>query len=597
MNVHRPAGAIAPAAKRTAHEHVAPDCAGADFWALNRGLRDLVSLYLADAPRRALEPHMARLGKLSGGLIDELARIADRHGPVLHHRDRFGREEDWIEYHPAYRELEGIAFGEFGFHAMSHRGGVLGYDRPFPAVAKYAFQHLLTEGEFGLMCPISVTDTSTYLIRRYASPELKAYLLPKMLSQDFATLWKGTQFITERSGGSDVGAMETMARPDGDHWRLDGDKWFCSHTDADVALMLARAEGGAAGTRGLALFAVPRRRRDGSRNSYRIIRLKDKLGTRSMASGEIRFEGAEAYLVGKVDRGLKQMLDQVNLSRISHGVRAAAMMRRCLNEALAVARYRRAFDVEIIKHPLLRRQLLKILVATEQALTMTMTTAGVMDKAEPAGGGAGANEAGLLVRLLTPLVKYRACRDNIRVATSAMEVRGGNGYIEEWVNARLVRDAHIGVLWEGTSNINAIDVIRRAVGKSGAVEVLEAHLKDRIATADALPRAFRGRLEGAARRAIAFAREVAKDPAREHHARLASAALYHAASAVLLAWEGAQEKVDPRRALVARMVLEHRLEASDPMAPRDDAWERDATAMLLDELPAPRERVFALLGG
>ena len=139
-----------------------------------------------------------------------------------------------------------------------------------------------------------------------------------------------------------------------------GDKWFCSHADADVALLLARPEGAPAGTKGLALFALPRRLEDGRRNAYRIVRLKDKLGTRSMASGEILLEGAVAYLVGEADRGLKQMMEQVNLSRLSHGVRAAAMMRRCVNEAMVCARARKAFGKTIIEYPLLRRQLLKI---------------------------------------------------------------------------------------------------------------------------------------------------------------------------------------------------------------------------------------------
>ena len=297
-------------------------------------------------------------------------------------------------------------------------------------VAKYACQYLFVQGEFGIMCPISVTDTSIYLIRKYASPELKDYLLPRMLSADPAVQWKGTQFMTEKAGGSDIGRVETVARNEGGTWRLYGEKWFCSHTDADVALMLARPEGAPDGTRGLALFALPRRLEDGTRNSYRIVRLKDKLGTRSMASGEIRFEGAVAYPVGRLDQGLKQMMDQVNLSRLSHGVRAAAMMRRCVNEALMVARHRVAFGKPIIEHPLLRRQLMKLIVPTEQALSMALCAAAVMGEAD-----AGSSEAADALRILTPLVKFRACRDNIPVATGAMEVRGGNGYIEEWVNA------------------------------------------------------------------------------------------------------------------------------------------------------------------
>ncbi|MGA9869521.1 MAG: acyl-CoA dehydrogenase family protein, partial [Acetobacteraceae bacterium] len=464
-----------------------------DFYAADRGLRDLLAIYLPPAIRAHLEPHYARLGQLAGGRLDELARTADRHPPVLHPRDRFGRDEDWIEYHPAYREMERIAFGDFQFHAMVHRAGVLGMDTPLPAVAKYAFQYLFVQAEFGLMCPISVTDTSIHLIRTFGSDALRAYLLPRMLSADPDTQWTGTQFITEKAGGSDVGALETVARERDGVWRLEGEKWFCSHTDADVALILARPEGAA--SRGLALFALPRRTRDGARNAYRIVRLKDKLGTRSMASGEIRLEGAEAYLVGGRDAGFRQMMAQVNLSRLSHGFRAASMMRRCLNEALAASRGRMVFGRRVIDHPLMHRELLKIMVPAEQALSMTFAAADAMDR--------GAAEE---LRILTGLVKLRACRDNVVVATGAMETRGGNGYIEDWVNPRLIRDAQVGLLWEGTSNIIAQDVIARAVRKDGAHRALHARLRARLeAASTALPPPFCEALGAALDRAVAAA--------------------------------------------------------------------------------------------
>jgi alkylation response protein AidB-like acyl-CoA dehydrogenase len=555
---------------------VAPDCAGQDFYAIDRGLRDLLALYLPAETREVLAPHFARLGALAGGRLDELARVADRHPPVLHARDRFGRDEDWIEYHPAYREMERIAFGDFQFHAMSHRAGVLGMTEPLPPVAKYAFQYLFVQGEFGLMCPISVTDTSAHLIRRFASPELQAILLPRMLSADLATLWKSAQFMTEKAGGSDVGAMETVARQQGGEWRIYGEKWFCSHTDADVALMLARPEGAPSGTRGLALFALPRWLEDGSRNAYRIVRLKDKLGTRSMASGEIRLEGAFAWLVGRVDRGIQQMMEQVNLSRLSHGVRAAAMMRRCVNEALTVARERIAFGRAVVEYPLMRRQLMKLIVPTEQALSMSFAAADVMGRARD-----GIPEAEAELRILTPLLKLRACRDNVTVATGSMEARGGNGYIEEWVNPRLVRDAQLGVVWEGTSNINALDVITRAVGRSGSHRALAALLRRRLEEAGKLPAPFRDRLAAALDRALLLAERVAGDADAEALARQAATALYDAASAVLLAWEGSQPGVDAGRALIARCVLEHRLSPSDPLAPENPAWERAATDAVL----------------
>lgn len=570
--------------------HVSPDCGGLNFYSVDRGVRDLLKLYLPEADRQRLEPHFQRMGELAGGKLDQLARVADKHPPVLNARDRYGRDEDWIDYHPAYREMEEIAFRDFQFHAMSHRAGVLGMDKPLPAVAKYALQYLFVQAEFGLMCPISVSDTSVHLVRKFASPELKDYLLPRMLSADYATLWKGTQFMTERAGGSDVGAIETTAKLEGDTWRLYGDKWFCSHTDADVALMLARPEGAPAGTAGLALFALPRRLKNGRRNSYRIVRLKDKLGTRSMASGEIRLEGAVAYLVGEPDQGLKQMMEQVNLSRLSHGVRAAAMMRRCVNEALVSARARVAFGETIVNYPLLRRQLMKLIVPAEQSLSMIMFAASAMDEATT-----GSNAAQYLVRILTPLLKFRACRDNIPVATGSMEVRGGNGYIEEWVHARLVRDAHIGVLWEGTSNINAIDIITRAVGKSGAQKALSAAVKGRLQDATALPQSFRDNLGRAFDRAVAFAERTAAGPGSETNARLAASALYHATSAVLLAWEASRTGVDARRALLARFVLEHRLTAHDPLAPANDTWEQAAIQIVLGDKPVSLAEVAPLL--
>jgi len=574
----------------SASDLLAPDCRGLNFFAIDDGLRQLLALYLDPAVHRHLEPQFDRLGALAGGRLDELAAIADKNPPVLRARDRQGRDEDWIEYHPAYREMEAIAFGDFQFHAMSHRGGVLGLGAPLPPVAKYAFQYLFVQGEFGLMCPISVTDTSIHLVAKYGSDELKGLLLPRMLSDDLASLWKGTQFMTEKAGGSDVGAIETSARHDGAVWRLFGEKWFCSHADADVALLLARPEGAASGTGGLALFAMPRRLEDGRRNSYRIVRLKDKLGTRSMASGEIRLEGAVGYPVGNLHNGFKQMLDQVNLSRLSHGVRAAAMMRRCLNEALQAARGRAAFGQAVVNYPLMRRQLMKLMVPTEQALSMVLFTADALARAI-----AGSAEAGQLLRFLTPLVKFRACRDNIAVATGAMEVRGGNGYIEEWVTARLVRDAHVGVLWEGTSNIIALDLIGRAVGKVFAHRALAQRLSERLSGAAGVPDDHRKDLGTALDRSIALAEQVARDPRSEQLSRKATTALYNATSAVLLAHEGVRDPRDARRLLLSRMVLAHRLTVSDPLEPGAASWEERAIDLLLSGSPVPLDQAQAAL--
>src|SRR5262249_998493 len=193
-------------------------------------------------------------------------------------RDRFGRDEDWIDYHPAYREMEKIAFEDFGMHAMSHRAGVLGLGAPAHPLVKYGITYLFVQAEFGLMCPVSVSDTSNFIIKRFGSPALKKLLLDRLLSQDAGTMREGPRLLTEKAGGSDVGAIETEAERIGvgadgvERWRLIGQKWFCSHADADVAVLLARPRGGKAGTAGLAMFALPRRLEDGSRNRYRIVR-------------------------------------------------------------------------------------------------------------------------------------------------------------------------------------------------------------------------------------------------------------------------------------------------------------------------------------
>ena len=189
---------------------------------------------------------------------------------------------------------------------------------------------------------------------------------------------------------------------------------------------------------------MPRMLPSGEPNRYRIVRLKDKLGTRAMASGEIALEGAAAWLVGELNQGFKQMTEMVNQSRLSNGVRSAGMMRRAVHEALTVALGRQAFGQRLIELPLVRRQLIKMILPAEEALSVALFTADCLDRAD-----AGEAEAQTLRRILTPLIKLRACRDARKVTGDAMEMRGGNGYIEEWIEPRLLRESHLGSIWEG----------------------------------------------------------------------------------------------------------------------------------------------------
>ena len=572
---------------------IAPDTTGTNFYRTDPSLADLLSLHLPEKLFKHIEPHLDRLGGLVGGRLDECGRLADRHGPVLHPRDKFGRDVQTIEYHPAYRELENAAFGEFGIHAMSHRKGILGWPETYPVTAKHAFTFLFNQAEFGMGCPINVTDGAAKLLSRFGDEALKAKYLDGLTQTDMSKLTQGGQFMTEKEGGSDVGSLSSTAVREGDHWRLYGEKWFCSNADAKVVMLLSRPEGAGPGTRGVGLFLMPRFLDDGSQNHYRIVRLKDKLGTRSMASGEIKLEGAIAYSVGRLDRGFVQMAEMVNSSRLSNGVKSTALMRRAWHDAMAVARGRVVFGKRISDLPLARRQLMKIALATEQGLSMSFVTADALDRAE-----GGSQDAAAFLRILTPTLKFRSTRDARKVCGDAMEMRGGVGYIEEFATARLLRDAHLGSIWEGTGNIVALDALTRAVARHGAESALGADLHSRIDDSAGVPDAWRDRLHGLTDRAIAFARELARASENEADARRATSTLYQVASAVIMTWEGARihaARGDARRALWARMVVDHRLMPQDPFGLATSRAQEAIVTHLLEDSPVGMDEVGQLL--
>ena len=569
--------------------HPVPDAHGQNLYDADPVLARLLPLYLPADLLAHLQPTLQRLGGLAGGVLDTLAHSADRNPPTLQHRSRSGIDDQRITKHPDYVALEQMAFSELGLAAMSHRGGVLGWPQPMPAAAKYALTYLFVQAEFGLCCPLSMTDSLARTLRKFGSPALVARYLPGLTTQAFDDLQQGAMFMTEQGAGSDVAATTTRATPvstpDGDAYQLHGDKWFCSNPDAGLAMVLARIDGAPAGMAGVSLFLLPRRLPDGSANSYRILRLKDKLGTRSMASGEIRLDGAQAWLVGEAGRGFQQMADMVNNSRLSNGMRAAGLMRRALTEALFVARERRAFGQRLIDLPLMRRQLLKLMLPTEQARCMLFQTAEALRRAD-------ADEAGAypLARILTPLIKFRACRDARRVTADAMEVRGGCGYIEEWADPRLVRDAHLGSIWEGTSNIVALDVIR-AIRREGALPVLQQHWQGLLADTPLHP-AARAVFDTTLARVAAVAAAVADSgKAGDHQARQAASALYHATTATAMAWEAGRMGC-ARRMRLAQWALRTRLLPQDPLAlDAQPAWlvdllEPGAGAAAQAEVPA-----------
>ena len=294
-----------------------------------------------------------------------------------------------------------------------------------------------------------------------------------------------------------------------------------------------------------------------------------------MASGEIKLEGAVAYLVGEPGRGFVQMADMINNSRLSNGVRAAGLMRRALTEALYIARERRAFGQSLADMPLMQRQLLKMTLPTEQARSMMFQTAQALQRSD-----SGDLTAYALTRILTPLIKFRACRDARKVTGDAMEVRGGCGYIEDFSDARLLRDAHLGSIWEGTSNIVALDVIR-AIKREGSLPVLKSHLDGLLVTSRLHPQArqaFVQLLDRICEQAATVASLGANGDAQ---ARSVASALYHITSAIAMAWEASVANLVCRMEL-AQLVLVHRLLPKDPIA--SSATPNSATSGLLHSL-------------
>ncbi|WP_346894143.1 acyl-CoA dehydrogenase family protein [uncultured Roseibium sp.] len=560
------------------HQNI-PDSRGISLFDSDPELWRLMQVYLDRETCDLVRPELERMGALAGGRLEELALSADKNPPELRIRARNGADEERILKHPDYQELERYAFGEFGLAAMSHRGGVFGAKDKLPPIVKYALVFLFVQAEFGLCCPLSMTDSLTRTLVKFGDPDLVARYFDQLTSMDMETLFQGSMFMTEQAAGSDVGAIDTIARFEDGDWKLFGDKWFCSNPDAALGMVLARPDGGDAGTRGLSLFLLPRVLPDGRKNDYRILRLKDKMGTKSMASGEIALEGATAYLVGEAGQGFKQMTDMINMSRLANGVRSAGLMRRSVTEALFISRNRTAFGKRLVDLPLMRRQLLKMITTAEQGRSMVFHTADVLRRAD--GGDA---DMAKVLRILTPLVKFRTCRDARKVAGDAMEVRGGCGYIEEWSDARVLRDAHLGSIWEGTSNIVALDVAR-AVRREDALSALETHVKGLLEeTAQSLGE--QTAIADHFARAAEMMDAVAHDRDREIETRNAASAVYNATSAAFLAWEDARLRqignvTTGDRLALAQSVLTHKLAARDPFTP--DAGEAGMASRLLDD--------------
>ena len=462
-----------------------PDTRGINFYTADPDLSYHMRQSLSTEDFERAQGILSRMGEVASQRMDELAQVANRQGPVLIQYDKRGQRIDEVVFHPAYHELERIAYEDFAIAACTHREGALGWPGKVPQQVKFALGYLGMQAEAGVFCPVSMTDALARVLERHASEPFRRRFLPALTAMKMDELKQGAMFLTEKQGGSDVGLTATIARPrPGENfaddtlqpqWELWGDKWFCSNVSADLILTLARPEGAPAGTRGLGLFLVPRMLDDGTRNAYTINRLKDKLGTRSLATGEVTLHGAQAYLVGNLERGFVQMTEMINLTRIWAAFGSLAAMRRSFLEALAYTRERVAFGRPLAEHPLMRRQLVDLLIEVEGCAALAFETVAVLERVDRHG----VEEDRRLLRILTPLSKYYIPKRGEYVTIEALEMLGGNGYIEEWANPRLLRDAIVNVVWEGSSNVIVLDVAR-AMAREGVDAALFAMLKNRL---------------------------------------------------------------------------------------------------------------------
>jgi len=353
----------------------------------------------------------------------------------------------------------------------------------------YAANYLLDQADIGMGCALGTGGGMVKsLVAAYAPADVRDHVLAKFASGE----WEGetAQLLTERAGGSDLGALETTARRDNGEnegaWLLNGFKWFASNCDGQVFVVLAKPEGAPDSGRGVANFLVLRTRRDGSRNGIRIRRLKDKLGTRSVASGEVEFVDAEAFLLsgepsgqdvesGPADgKGLGRMMELTNAARLGIAMFALGNARRALVESLCYARQRRAFGDALLDKPLIRRKLAEMIVDVEAAQALVFDGTGFANHRQP---------RAVRQRIAVPVTKLKVCRLGIAMASDAIEIHGGNGYIETWPVARLLRDAQVNTIWEGPDNILCLDV-RRGIERSRAHQPLLERLRDAVSVSD-----------------------------------------------------------------------------------------------------------------
>lgn len=433
---------------RTHEVHNQPEpMPGYNLWRSDLPLQQAIARHGAEWAAGNLDA----MGQQVGHELMEAGELANRHRPELHSFDRYGRRIDEVEFHPAYHQLMAAAMAN-QMHSFAWNNA----ERPGAHVARAGLMYLYGQADAGTCCPLTMTYASIPALRN--SPELAAQWVPRLLSSDYdprtlpaerkrgCTIGMG---MTEKQGGSDVRSNTTQAllQPDGSY-RLIGHKFFFSAPMCDAHLVLAQTG------QGIGCFLLPRVLPDGSLNAVRIQRLKDKLGDWSNASSEVEFLGATAWLVGQEGRGVATILEMVALTRLDCMIGSASMMRQALTQALNHVRQRAAFGRLLIDQPLMRNVLADLALENEAAVALTMRVAAAVD-ASPRD-----EQEAAFARITTAIGKYLICKRGPLVTNEAQECLGGLGYVEENILPRLYRQAPLNSIWEGSGNVQCLDVLR-----------------------------------------------------------------------------------------------------------------------------------------
>ena len=401
-----------------------------------------------------LSAELRELGGLAGGELYRLQLADRRNEPVLTQWDAWGRRVDEVVVTPLWTEAARLA--------VKHGLVATGYDKTLgrhARLAQFLKVYLFHPSSDVYTCPLAMTDGAVRCLLASGSPQLQAHAVPHLTSRDPATSWTSGQWMTETTGGSDVGRSETHAVRDGDGWRLYGRKWFTSAVTSQMALTLARPEGNPPGGKGLAMYYVEVRDQDGRLNGLRVDRLKDKLGTRKVPTAELFLEGSRATLVGAPLNGTRAIEPMLAVTRMWNSVCAVAFMRRGMALARSYARERKAFGQPLERLPLHMDTLAGLEAETWGAFLMTFLLVELNGRHE---AGEIDDEQRALLRLMTPLTKLVTGKQAVAVVSEVIESFGGAGYVEDTGLPQLLRDTHVLPIWEGTTNVLSLDALLRS---------------------------------------------------------------------------------------------------------------------------------------